>query len=578
MSAAASPPRKASAVVDRRLIAYFSMEIALDPAMPTYAGGLGILAGDAIRAAADLKVPIAAVTLLYRKGYFSQRLTAEGKQEERLVPWTVERHLQEQAPRVSVTIEGRKVFVRAWKALVKGVGGYTVPVLFLDTDLGENAKTDRALTDFLYGGDAHYRLCQEIVLGMGGVYMLRALGYNQIQRFHMNEGHASLLTLALLDEEAERFGRWVIGPDEVTRVRQRCVFTTHTPVPAGHDRFSLELVNRVLGRPEISAMPEVFCWDGELNMTYVGLNLSRYVNGVARKHGEVSRRLFRSEAIDFITNGIHAGTWAAAPFQDLFDRYIAGWRKDNLSLRHAMTIPLQEIWEAHRPVKQQLIQIVNRETNAGMEPEALTIGFARRVAPYKRASLLFHDLERLRRIARTAGTFQVVYAGKAHPADPRGKELIKQVFEAKAALFPDIKIAYLEDYDMELGRLLTAGSDVWLNNPVRPLEASGTSGMKAAVNGVPSLSVLDGWWIEGHLEGVTGWSIGDAAEDGLPEEEQTRKDAEALYDKLERVVLPCFYKERTRFLEIMRQTIAFNGSFFNTHRMVQEYVLRAYFR
>ena len=562
---------------DDRVIAYFSMEIALDSRMPTYAGGLGVLAGDTIRAAADLKVPMVAISLLYRKGYFTQRLAADGAQREEPAAWPVESFLEEQPVRAAVQVEGRSVQLRCWRRIVEGAGGGTVPVYFLDADLPGNAKPDRALTDLLYGGDAAYRLAQEIVLGMGGVRMLRALGYQQIERFHMNEGHASLLTLALLDEHAERTGRWVVGPEEIARVRQQCVFTTHTPVPAGHDEFAMDLVDRVLKRPEIAALPELFCAQGRLNLTYTGLNLSRYVNGVAKKHGEVSREMFDSERIDAITNGVHVATWASAPFQALFDRYIPGWRGDHLGLRHAMAIPLPKIWEAHGEAKRALLERVRQQTGVAMAVDTLTLGFARRVAPYKRADLLFHDLERLTHLARTVGPLQVIYAGKAHPNDPKGKELIKQVFRAKAALPPEIRAVYLENYDMELGLLITAGSDVWLNTPLRPLEASGTSGMKAALNGVPSLSVLDGWWVEGHIEGVTGWAI-----DGLPqgdsaEEAQNAQDGAALYDKLERVVAPLFYRERDRFIEIMRQAIALNGSFFNTHRMVQEYVLRAYF-
>jgi starch phosphorylase len=563
--------------VTQRVVAYFSMEIALDPRIPTYSGGLGVLAGDTIRAAADLKVPMVGVSLLYRKGYFTQRLSSSGEQREESTIWPVEELLQEAPQRASVTVEGRKVVLRCWVYLVKGNSGFTVPVYFLDADVPENQPEDRTLTHVLYGGDARCRLAQEVILGIGGAAMLRALRYQYVRRYHMNEGHASLLTLALLDEEMDRTGQWAAGPEEIAKVREQCVFTTHTPVPAGHDAFSMDLVNRVVGRPEIAAAPELFCADGQLNLTHVGLSLSGYVNGVAKKHGEVSQRMFHSNAIDAITNGVHAATWACPAFQALFDRYIPGWRDDNGSLRHAMKIPREEIWNAHQSAKQQLIDYVNRTMAAGMDPQVLTLGFARRVASYKRAHLLFHDLERLRRIATAVGPFQVVYAGKAHPHDAEGKKLIQQVFLAKESLQPDVRVTYLENYDMELGRLLTAGSDIWLNTPVRPLEASGTSGMKAALNGVPSFSVLDGWWVEGHIEHVTGWSIGDSTY-APSEEEQTPRDAVALYEKLEQVVIPTFYRERDRFIDIMRQAIAFNGSFFNTQRMVQEYVMRAYFR
>ncbi len=553
------------------------MEIALEPQMPTYAGGLGVLAGDTIRAVADLSVPMVAVTLIHRKGYFLQRLETDGAQVETSAAWPVEQCLEEMKPRVKVMIEGRPVIIRAWRYVVRGVNGFTVPVYFLDADLPENTKSDRALTDLLYGGDAKYRLSQEIILGLGGVHMLRALEFYAIQRFHMNEGHASLLTLALLDEQAERTGRWIVGPEEISRVRQQCVFTTHTPVPAGHDKFPLDLVERVLGRPEITAMPEIFCYEGKMNLTYIGFNLSHYVNGVAKKHGEVSRRMFELYTIDAITNGVHARTWTAPAFQTLFEKYIPQWREDSFSLRYAMSIPLPEIWEAHQAAKRRLLELVERQAHVSMDAEVLTLGFARRVAAYKRADLLFYDIERLKRIAQTVGKLQVVYAGKAHPHDTSSKDLIKLVFKAKAALDSEIRIAYLENYDMEIGRLMTSGTDIWLNTPLPPLEASGTSGMKAAINGVPSLSILDGWWVEGHIEGITGWSIGQP--DHQPSstaEERTPQDAASLYDKLEQTVIPLFYRQREQFTAVMRQAIALNGSFFNTHRMVQEYVVRAY--
>ena len=562
---------------DRRSIAYFSMEIALESSIPTYAGGLGVLAGDTIRAAADLNVPIVAVSLLYRKGYFTQRLDAHGVQREEPTRWAVAQYLEEMPQRASAMVERRTVHLRAWKYIVRGISGFTIPVYFLDADLPDNVSQDRALTDVLYGGDARYRLSQEILLGIGGVHMLRALGYQHLQRFHMNEGHASLLTFALLDEQAERTGRWIVGAEEIARVRQQCVFTTHTPVPAGHDEFSKDLVDAVLGRPEVTAMPELFGANGNVNLTTLGFTLSRYVNGVAKKHGEISRQMFDSERIDAITNGIHAATWAAPAFQVLFDRHIPQWREDNFSLRHAMNIGLPQIAQAHRQAKRQLLEFIQRRSGIALKPDVLTLGFARRVAMYKRADLLFCDLERLQRIAKTIGPIQVVYAGKAHPNDQTSRELIKHVFQAKARLASTIPIVYLDNYDVEIGQLMTAGADVWLNTPLRPLEASGTSGMKAALNGVPSLSMLDGWWVEGHIEGVTGWSIGDTAPSAGSPAEQTPLDAASLYEKLERVVLPLFYQERDRFLAIMRQAIALNGSFFNTQRMVQEYVVRAYF-
>lgn len=561
---------------EQRTIAYISMEIGLDPAIPTYSGGLGVLAGDTIRSAADLSVPMIAITLLHRKGYFHQRLGPDGEQREEPVEWVVEDFLKEMLPRVSVTIEGRIVHLRAWRYEVKGMSGFNVPVYFLDADLPENSEWDRKLTHFLYGGDQHYRLCQEVILGIGGVKMLRALGYGRIERFHMNEGHSSLLTLELLDEASRKAGRASMTHEDIETVREQCVFTTHTPVPAGHDQFPLDLVRRVLGHREVfEAMREIFCCEGLLNMTYLALNLSRYINGVAKKHGEVSRVMFAGYTIDAITNGVHAPTWVSGPFEKLYDRHIPGWRQDNFSLRYALSIPKEEIWRAHQEAKGRLVHLVNREMGSEMEADVFTIGFARRATTYKRGELLFTDIDRLKHISSKTGRFQVVYAGKAHPQDQGGKELIRRVFQAKERLKPAVKIAYLENYDMELGKMMTSGVDVWLNTPQPPMEASGTSGMKAALNGVPSLSILDGWWIEGHIEGVTGWSI-EERRPGV-EGEDLSKDAQFLYDKLEHVILPLFYHDRDRFIDVMRNAIAINGSFFNTHRMMQEYVLKAYF-
>jgi starch phosphorylase len=565
-------------MTDKRLVAYFSMEIALEADIPTYSGGLGVLAGDTIRAAADRKVPLLAVTLLHRKGFFYQKLDQSGWQTEEPTEWTVEDFLTEMPARASVTIEGRTVQLRAWKYEVRGYDGFIVPVYLLDTDLPENGDWDRTLTHYLYGGDLHYRLCQEVILGIGGIKILRALGYDQLQRYHMNEGHASLLTVALLDEHARRAGRTTFTPDDIELVREQCVFTTHTPVPAGHDQFPIDMVTRVLGRAEIEAMHDVFCCEGSLNMTYLALNLSHYVNGVAKKHGEVSRHMFAEYRIDAITNGVHAATWAAPSFQKLFDQHIQDWRADNFSLRYALSIPPQEVWDAHVQAKRQLIDYINRETNSGMDTNVLTLGFARRAAAYKRADLLFHDIERLKAIATKAGKFQVVYAGKAHPHDDEGKELIKRIFQAKEALKDHVKIVYLANYDLEVGKLLTAGVDIWLNTPQPPLEASGTSGMKAALNGVPSFSVLDGWWIEGCIEGVTGWAIGERCDPTNTGDDRSACDAASLYEKLDQVVIPLFYRDRNRFIDIMRHAIALNGSFFNTHRMVLQYVVKAFFR
>lgn len=555
------------------MVAYFSMEIGLDAAMPTYAGGLGVLAGDVVRAAADLGLPLVAVTLLHRRGYFRQRLDVAGRQREEPEAWQVDAHLERTATQVSVTINGRPVAIGAWCCRVKGLGG-EVPVYFLDTDLESNAPQDRELSHVLYGGDAAYRLAQEAVLGIGGVRMLRALGYDRIERFHLNEGHSALLALELVAERLERSGRSSATDEDIEAVRRLCVFTTHTPVAAAHEQFPLALADRVIGSHPMAGLAHCCCYAGALNMTYLALVLSRYVNGVGMRHGEVSRRLFGGYHIDAITNGVHAVTWVSEPFRALFDRYMPGWQSDNFSLRYAVGIPTAEIWSAHSAAKQQLLALVNRTQTPPLDPGVLTIGFGRRATTYKRADLLVSDVARLRAIARSIGRLQIVYAGKAHPHDEEGKHVIERVFQARAALGADVPIAYLENYDMTIARLLTAGADVWLNTPQPPLEASGTSGMKAALNGVPSLSVLDGWWLEGCVEGVTGWAIG--GRDVLTGSTDGASHAPALYEALERLVVPAFYFSRERFVEMMRYAIALNGSFFTAQRMLQEYAIKAY--
>ena len=560
------------------MVAYFSMEIGVDPAVPTYAGGLGVLAGDVVRAAADLGLPFAAVTLLHRKGYFRQRLDPAGRQREEPVVWDVAAHLEPLPARVTVPIDGRRVVVRAWRRQVTGLRGADAPVYFLDTDVDGNSPDDRALSHWLYGGDAEYRLAQEAILGIGGVKMLRALGYSRIHRFHMNEGHSALLVLELVAERLRDAGRTAATDEDVEAVRRLCVFTTHTPVPAAHDQFPPELAERIIGSPSMSQLLHRCCYAGALNMTYLALNFSHYVNGVAMRHGEISREMFGGYDVDAITNGVHAATWVSEPFRALYDRYVPSWRGDNFSLRYAVSIPTAEIWEAHAAARLQLLEIVNRTASPPFEPAALTIGFARRASSYKRADLLVSDVDRLRAIARTAGRLQVVYAGKAHPRDEGGKDVIARVFRAREALGSDVAIAYLEDYDMAMAKVLTAGADVWLNTPLPPLEASGTSGMKAALNGVPSLSILDGWWLEGCVEGATGWSIGERpSENDPPNDGRSARDAASLYEKLETVITPMFHAQRDQFIDVMRHAIGLNGAFFNTQRMVQQYVVKAYF-
>jgi starch phosphorylase len=526
------------------------------------------------------------MTLLHRKGYFHQKIDAFGGQTEESISWPVSGLLLEMVPRCTVEIEERTIHLRAWKYEVKGVNDYVVSVYFLDAALAENSEWDRTLTDYLYGGDEHYRLCQEIILGIGGVRMLRALGYQEIKRYHMNEGHAALLTLELAYELARQ--AWelayeptthMVTPELIHLIKPKCVFTTHTPVPAGHDKYSLELVHRVLTdyHGAFAECEKEFCPDGVLDLTTLAMDNSHYINGVAKRHGKVTQQMFLEYKIDSITNGVHAATWASKPMAELFDRRIRGWREDNSSLRYALKISKREILEAHWQSKQALIEHVNRIYPVGMDPNVFTIGFARRMATYKRADLLFLDSTRLLQIATKSGGFQILYAGKAHPNDRDGKDMIKHLYQIKDALKDKLKIVYLEEYDIDLAKMLTAGVDLWLNTPQPPLEASGTSGMKAAINGVPSLSEMDGWWVEGCIEGVTGWAIGED-DGGMQNQDKRVADAQALYNKLEMIIIPMYYNEADRYIEVMRNAIALNGSFFNTERMLSQYIVKAYFR
>jgi len=553
-------------------VAYFSMEIALDRAIPTYSGGLGVLAGDTLRSAADLSVPVVGVTLLHRKGYFEQHIDAAGNQTETPSEWNPEDLLDPVDARATVMIEGRPVAIRAWKYAVRGVTGHEVPVYLLDTQLPENTEFDQTLTDHLYGGDSHYRLLQEVVLGMGGAELLRALDVSA-SIYHLNEGHSALLTLCLLDWQLDGRKTFELDDSDIEAVRRRCVFTTHTPVPAGHDKFPIDLVRRVIGDEEVALLEAAHCVESDtLNLTHLALRLARFVNGVAMKHREVSRGMFPDYPIDAITNGVHAGTWTSPAFRRLFDRRIPEWRTDNLYLRYAVGIPLTEIRAAHADAKKALIGAIAARTGVTLDPKVFTIGFARRATPYKRADLVFTDPDRLAEIAASVGPLQIVFGGKAHPHDGGGKDLIRRIHSAAAELAGQVTVVYVENYEMAIAAAMVSGVDLWLNNPMKPLEASGTSGMKAAMNGVPSLSVLDGWWIEGHVEGVTGWSIG-----GLQSEGDQSKDANEIYLKLERVILPLYYGLPFAYAEVMRSAIALNGSFFNTQRMVEQYVRNAYF-
>jgi starch phosphorylase len=554
-------------------IAYFSMEIGVRSDMPTYSGGLGVLAGDTIKSAADLKLPMVAVTILTKKGYFKQEIDKDGRQIELPEEWDVNRFMTPLQEKISIDIEGRNVHIVSWLYIVESATGGKVPIIFLDTDIPDNKSEDREITHYLYGGNEVYRLKQEIVLGIGGIRMLDSLGF-EIKKYHMNEGHSSLLVLELLKKYRrdieEVWDEKLIW--DIEKVRSLCVFTTHTPIAAGHDKFSYELLQNILSDGISINLIKEFAGGEYLNMTLLALNLSRYINGVAKRHGEVSKGMFPGYEIHAITNGVHSFTWTCDSFKKLYDKYLPGWANEPETFVRIGRIPDDELWNTHMEAKRHLIDYVNQETHTEMDYDILTIGFARRVTAYKRADLLFTDMERLAQIGN--GKIQIIYAGKAHPKDEPGKMLIKRIIEIKERLEGRIKIIFLKNYNIDLALKLVSGVDVWLNTPQRPLEASGTSGMKASHNGVPNFSVLDGWWIEGHIEGYTGWSIGPSSDTAT----DLQKDADDLYYKLENIIIPTFYNDRRTWIRIMQNAIGKNAYYFNSHRMMRRYVTEAYIR
>ena len=545
-------------------IAYFSMEIGLDNNFHTYSGGLGVLAGDVIKSSADLKIPLVGVTLVSKKGYLKQEIR-EGKQIDHPDDWTPSQYMTELPKQVELKIENRTVKVKAWLYDYQSPRGSLVSVVFLDTDVEGNTPEDREITSFLYGGDIEYRLKQEIVLGIGGVKMLKAADFN-IRKYHMNEGHSSLLTLELLRNNGK----------EVDAVRDFCIFTTHTPVAAGHDKFSYDLVQRLLGDMVPLETLKALGGQDQLNMTLLALNTSKYVNGVAKRHQEFSLSLFPGYKISAVTNGVHSFRWTCECFRKLYDRYLPGWANEPELMVRVDCIPDEEIWLAHIEAKEQLMRFVRERSGEQFDPNVLTLGFARRATGYKRATLLFSNLKRLEDINKRVGKVQVIFAGKAHPNDWMGKRLIEEIYEMKEHLKDIMKVLYLENYDMEMASNLTSGVDVWLNTPLPPFEASGTSGMKAAHNGVINFSVLDGWWVEGCIEGITGWAIGPDPKENLEEAERRHREITQLYDKLEYLLIPKFYRNRDDWIHMMKNSVGKVAYYFNSHRMMRRYATEAY--
>lgn len=553
-------------------IAYFTMEIALRSEIHTYSGGLGVLAGDTARSCADLQIPVVFVSLASRSGFLRQEIDDSGQQVDHRDPWDPAAWTRPLDAMIAIELGGRQVWIRPWLHVLISPLGSSVPVILLDTDIEQNDPADRTITDCLYGGDQSNRLRQEAVLGIGGVRILQALGFT-IHRYHMNEGHSALLTIELLRRHpwpTKDLGspQPLYDPEHVV---ERCIFTTHTPVEAGHDRFSYDLIARELGGfIEIDELKRYAGLD-VCNMTKLALALSGYVNGVAQRHAETTEQMFPGYHVRAITNGIHVASWAHNAFAQLFTNHFPHWSHEPEVLVRADQLSDDAVWQAHEQAKSELIGRIMQKAGIRFDPDQPIIGFARRMTGYKRPELIFSDLARLQAI-HGKYPFQIVWAGKAHPNDMEGKRLIAEINDRIAAMRGKINMAFLPNYDLDIARALIAGADIWLNTPLPPLEASGTSGMKAAVNGVLNLSVLDGWWVEGWIEGVTGWSIGtDLALQG-------EHHASDLYDKLEGTVLPLFYNDRSRWIWMMKQSISKLASYFNSQRMMRRYATEAYLR
>ena len=539
-------------------IAYFSAEIGISSKLPTYSGGLGVLAGDHIKAAADAGVPLCAVTLLYKEGYFKQRIDEDGNQTETYPRFDPDPVMQQLPVEFSLPLQGHVVNIRAWQYIYRGLTGHEIPLFLLDTDVESNRPEDRNITLRLYSGDKNHRILQEAILGFGGIRLLQALNINNIETYHMNEGHCSFLTLELL--------RKFKGDQD--EVRKRCVFTTHTPVPAGHDHFAMERCKNLLDGliPDNLNLPSLV-QNSRMHMTELGLYFSRTANGVSKLHGSVARDQFPDFSINHITNGVYHNYWVGKPFRELYDRVFPRWRLNPEELLRIDEIPAEDILEARPSLKNFLLGYANSQTQKALSENILTIGFARRAASYKRARLIFRDLDRLVEIGQ--GKVQIIFAGKAHPKDDLGKDILKDIVGNANRLFGKVKVVFLENYNMWLGRIITAGVDVWLNTPVRPHEASGTSGMKATLNGIPNLSVLDGWWDEACQDGVNGWAIGSRSET------DDDKDADHLYSILEQQVIPIYYDDQDRWLELIRAAIK-TGVRFTAHRMMRDYKNQLY--
>ena len=549
------------------LVAYISMEIGIESSIPTYSGGLGVLSGDTMRSAADLGIPMVAICLCYSSGYFYQLFNEKGEQKEKEIEWNYFYEFEKISAPITIKIETKEVLVTAWLYKMIGQSGHIIPIYLLTTDVEGNENWMKKMTGSLYDSTSSWnRIVQEQILGIGAVKLLKSQGFNNLKVYHLNEGHGSFSIVELFNN---------LG--DLEKVKESVVFTTHTPVPAGHDKFDQKLVEKVFEKRFPSELRKLADDHGSLNMTFLGMNVSRYQNGVAKKHGEISRKMFPNTNIDYITNGIHLPFWISKPIRKLLDRKWPNWKSNPHLLQDAIELEDLELFDAHIENKFNLINYQKGHSWRLLDEELITIGFARRFATYKRAALIFHDIDRLGKICQ--GQIQFIFAGKAHPKDTMGKEYIKKIFESAEYLYNNfkVKVVIMENYNMDLAHMLVSGVDVWMNTPERYREASGTSGMKAALNGVLNLSVLDGWWLEGYqMNPMAGWAIGP--DDSNPKDIGVSNswdiDSNAIYEILKNQIIPT-YRNHDDWLLRSKHAISL-AAYFNTHRMVEEYAEKAY--
>lgn len=540
----------------KQKVAYFSMEIALENKIKTFAGGLGVLAGDILRSASEKKYPMLGITLLNKNGYFKQVIDARGKQVAQADKSDYSK-LKLLPHKIYLNIGKDKVLVKAWKYILKSGTGIEIPIYLLDTNWPENREKHRRLCDNLYDGDLRKKLKQAVILGRAGVKLLSKIGQGDIAKIHLNEGHGALAAVQLYLDSKKK-----TQAEKVKDIRKRLVFTTHTPIREAHDVFFAEFLLKY--QTDFPLEIKELIVNDTINFSQLAIHFSSYVNGVSLSHQKLSRQMFPKAKVQAVTNGVNSSLWTAPEFKKLFDEYAPGWEENNKLLVKAEKIPLELISKTHNEAKKRLIDFVNKTKKEKFKQDVFTITFARRFAAYKRPTMLLNDLKEIKRINKNVGKIQIIYTGKAHPQDVVGQTLISEVNKRIALLQPEMKIVFLPNYDLEVAKLLVAGSDLWLNNPVPPNEASATSGMKAAHNGIPQLSTWDGWWPEASHRKKTGWTI---------KEEGVKNN---LYELLAKEIVPLYYKKPEEYLKIRRQAISLNASKFNTQRVVEEYIKKAY--